>query len=99
MKTYTVNINSKLENVTLTVKNGRIFREAIIKGEYRNFSVSVNETDLKRIKKYAVKHADDKSSNKGAWYAHCNAFSMDLMVDFAGNVSINTYRAYGRDRK
>lgn len=96
MKTFTININPSLTNVVITVKNGRAFSEAAIQGIYSNFKVLVNDEDLKRIKKYAVKNANDKSSNRGHWYAHCNGFSMDLMVDYAGNVQINTYRSYGR---
>lgn len=99
MKTFTININSKLENIEITVKNGRKFSEAAIQGNYEIFFVKVSDSDLAKIKKYAVKHADDKSSNKGNWYAHCNGYSMDLFVNSKGDVTINTYRAYGRDSK
>jgi hypothetical protein len=97
MKNFIININSKLKNIKITVKNGKAFSEAAIKGEYKRFTVSVNEYDLKEIKKYAVKNANDKSSNKGKWYAHCNGYSMDLIVDYKGWVSINTYRDYGKE--
>lgn len=97
MKSFTININSQLTDVTITVKNGRAFADAAIKGAYKNFNVEVDEYDLDRIKKYAVKHANDKSSNRGNWYAHCNGYSMDLIVHYNGRVSINTYRDYGKE--
>lgn len=98
MKTFTININSKLTNIEITVKNGRKFSEAAIGGRFERFDVKVSPEDLLRIKKYAVKKADDKSSNRGHWYAHCNGHSMDLMVNYQGDISINTYRHYGKER-
>jgi hypothetical protein len=91
MKTFTIDINTELKNIEITVKNGRLFTDSMIQGAYKTFSVSVNEEDLNRIKKYAVKNANDKSSNRGIWYAHCNGYSMDLFVNYAGEVRINTY--------
>lgn len=97
MKTFNININSKLQDIEITVKNGRAFTDASIRGEYKNFKVLVNEDDLARIKKYAVKYANDRSSNRGNWYCHCNGYSMDLFVDYKGTVMINTYRDYGKE--
>lgn len=99
MKTFKININSKLQNVEITVKNGAQFTRSVIEGEYKVFNVTTNEKDLLRIKKYAVKYGNDNNSNKGNWYAHCNGYSMDLCVNYRGDISINTYRPYGKETK
>ena len=100
MKTFKINISSKLENVEITVKNGAHFSKALIQGEYSNFEFKTNELDAERIKKFAIKYADDKSSNMGCWYAHCNGFAMDLIVLNSGkNFQLNTYRPYGKSSK
>lgn len=100
MKSYTINIASGLENVGITVKNGRKFEQAAISGKYATFYIEVAEKDIDRVKQYAVKHGDDKSSNRGNWYAHCNGFAMDLCVTNRGKyISINTFRGYGKDKK
>jgi hypothetical protein len=99
MKTFKININSKLQNIKVTVDNGRKFTDACIRGEYINFNVQVDEQDLKRIKKWAVKNANDKSSNYSKWYAHCNGYSMGLFVNYQGDVRVNTYRGYGKETK
>ena len=97
MKTFIININSKLKDIEITVKNGAKFTRDIIKGKYSTFKVEVNEADLKRIKKYAVKYGNDNNSCRGSWYAHCNGYSMDLVVNYLGEVSINTYAEYRKD--
>ena len=94
MKTFNININSELKDIEITVNNGAAFTRSIIKGEYEVFNVKVSPTDLKRIKKYAVNNGNDNYSNKGKWYAHCNGYSMGLMVRYNGHVSINTYFGY-----
>lgn len=99
MKTFTINIHPKLENVTITVKNGRKFTDAVINGTYERFSIQVSEEDLKRIKQFCVKYGNDNKSNKGQWHAHCNGYAMDLTVFYTGHVSINTYRPYGKTSK
>ena len=99
MKTYTINIHPELRSVTFSVKNGRKFEESLIKGEWGKFEINVVPEDMGRVKKFAVKFGDDKSSNGGAWYAHCNGFAMDLLVTSGGQyVIINTYRPYGAIR-
>jgi hypothetical protein len=96
MKTLKINIHPKLEGVEITVKNGAAFSRAIIEGCFKNFSFTTNEEDLKRIKKFAVKYGNDNNSNRGHWYAHCNGYAMDLIVDYKNNLQINTYRPYGQ---
>jgi hypothetical protein len=99
MKSFTIDIHPKLQAVTFSVKNGRKFSDHLIKGEYGNFEIKIYENDLKRVKQFAVKNADDKNSNRGNWYAHCNGFAMDLIIDYKGYATINTYRPYGRYSK
>jgi hypothetical protein len=99
MKTFTININNELQNIEITVKNGAQFTRSIIAGDYKVFSFTTNEKDLKRIKKFAIKNGNDNNSNFGKWYAHCNQFSMDLFVDYSGGLRLNTYRPYGTTTK
>ena len=99
MKTLNIHINSQLQNIEVTVKNGAAFTRAIISGDYKNFEFTTNATDLDRIKKYAVKNGNDNNSNYGKWYAHCNGFSMDLFVNYSGELRLNTYRPYGSSTK
>lgn len=96
MKTFVIDINPKLENIEMTVKNGALFTRCVLKGKYKTFNVTTNSFDLKRIKQFAVKFGNDNNSNKGHWYAHCNGFAMDLMVNYKGDITINTYRPYGK---
>ena len=99
MKTYVIDIAPQLRNVTITVKNGKRFSDYLIKGHYGNFYVYVAQEDLSRVKKFAVKYGNDKGSNRGNWYAHCNGFAMDLCITNAGKyISITTARYYGRTR-
>lgn len=96
MKVFTIDIDPMLKDVKVAVKNGKAFTEALTRGEYRYFSIQVDTYDLSRIKKFAVKHGNDNSSNRGHWYAHCNGYSMGLTVTNKGNdISINTYRPHG----
>jgi len=100
MKTFKIDIHSKLKNIEITVKNGAAFSRDIIKGCYSTHNFTTNECDGKRIKQFAVKYGNDNSSNQGNWYAHCNGYAMGLLVIGRGNAfSINTYRHYGADSK
>lgn len=100
MKHYTIDIHPSLKNVGFLVKNGAAFERAIIEGDYKRFVIIPDACDVKRIKAFAVRFGDDKSSNRGNWYAHCNGFAMDLLVTNAGkNYEINTYRPYGKSVK
>jgi ribosomal protein L31 len=100
MKTYTINIHPELREVTFTVKNGKKFEAALMRGSFDHFEIKVDPKDIDRVKKFAVKFGDDKSSCRGSWYAHCNGYAMDLCVTSAGQyVYINTYRPYGATRR
>lgn len=108
MKTYTIDIHPHLQGVTFSVKNGRAFEKALIAGEYKEFDIQPDEESAIRIRQFAIKHADDKSSNHGCWYAHCNMYAMDLIAGRVINKTagyayyhyhINTYRPYGRTNK
>lgn len=52
--------------------------------------------DLERVKKFAVKYGNDNSYNRGKWYAHCDGYAMDLLINYKGYASINTYRTAGK---
>ena len=99
MKKFTININLELTDIEIIVKNGRKFTDAIIKGEYELFEITVSELDQNRIKKYAIKNGNDNNSNRGSWYAHCNGYSMDLFINYAGRISINTYAEFRKSNK
>jgi hypothetical protein len=96
MKKYTIDIHPKLKDVTFTVKNGAAFERALIAGHYGMVGIQIAPEDIIRVKKFAVKFADDKNSNRGNWYAHCNGYCMDLFVDYNGQANINTYAGYRR---
>lgn len=99
MKSFVIDIHPYLKDVEIVVKNGKLFSDCLMKGSYKEFSFTTNECDAKRIKQFAVKFGNDKSSNRGRWYAHCNGYAMDLMVLNKGSYfSINTYRPYGRSK-
>lgn len=96
MKSFTINITPKLENVTFSVNNGRAFSDALMSGIFKKFNIVISPKDLDRVKKFAVKYGNDKSSNRGHWYAHCNGYAMDLVVSYNGTAQINTYRPFGK---
>jgi len=99
MKTFNINIHPKLENVSVTVKNGSKFQKNLIEGNYKSFQFTTTDSDLKRIKKFAVENGNDNNSNRGDWYAHCNGFAMDLLVTNKGKfLFLNTYRPYGQTK-
>ena len=100
MKTFKIDIHPHLCDVEITVKNGRLFSDYLIAGKFGTFYVEVAPQDVSRVKKFAVKYGDDKSSCRGNWYAHCNGWAMDLCITCAGkHISINTARYYGRASK
>lgn len=99
MKTFKITINPKVGEIEIAVKNGRKFTDAIISGYYSVFNVNMNEADTIKMKKFAVKFADDKNSNGGSWYAHCNGYNMDMIINYRGEMSINTYGHYRRHYK
>lgn len=109
MKTITLNIHHRLEQVSIIVTNGKHFTDALIEGRYECFAFyPATAEDARRIKRFAITYADDKSSCYGSWYAHCNMFAMDLVVSHHKATSaslehdtytLNTYRAFGRSEK
>ena len=56
MKTITLNIHYKLEKVSIIVKNGRRFTQALIEGSYACFSFDTGTCKLEYVPLYkAVK--------------------------------------------
>lgn len=99
MKTYTIDIHPNLQDVTFSVANGAKFERSLIRGDWHYFYIDIAKEDLKRVKRFAVEYGNDKSSNGGNWFAHCNGFAMGLCVSCKGKyISINTYRPYGRTK-
>lgn len=98
MKSFKINICHELKNVEFTAKNGASLTRDLISGNYAVHHIVLADYEIRRVKKYAVKNGTDSSSNKGKWYAHCNGFSMGLLIDYQGSCSINTYRPYGRHK-
>lgn len=97
MKTLSVDIHPQLTDVTITVGNGRLFKEYLKNGEYKTFLIQVADKDMKRVKQFAVRNGNDKSSCRGNWYAHCNGYAMDLCVTQRGRyITINTWKEYKR---
>lgn len=100
MKTFMIDIHPELKNVEVIVKNGKMFEEYLKSGKYGYFDFTTNEKDANRIKKFVVRKGDDKSSNRGNWYAHCNCYCWDLAVLCAGRFfRINTCNLYRRNEK
>lgn len=100
MKRYCIDIHPYLKQIHFSVRNGKRFEDYLIKGEYHDFLIDIDDYDLYRVKNFAIKYGNVKSSNNGNWYAHCNGYAMDLCVTNSGKyISINTYRPYGRANK
>lgn len=99
MKSFRIDIHPELRDVEVIVKNGEQFSRHLIKGDNYPVEFQTNEFDLNRIKKFAVRYGNDKSSNRGYWYANCREYAMNLSVYGAGKyLSINTFRPYGAEK-
>ncbi len=97
MKTLSINIHPELKDVTVTVKNGKLFQECLNNGIGRTFIIDVADKDIKRVKQFAIRKGNDKSSCFGNWYAHCNGYAMDLCITNRGKyITINTWKGYNK---
>jgi hypothetical protein len=97
MKTITINYdyNKSIEvEVPRKKRHGNSLTECLISGQYSTFTVKVVK-GLDEFVKHVVKIANDKSSNGGRWYAHCNGYCLDAIVNYeskkTGKIQINTY--------
>lgn len=97
MKTVTINYAYN-KSITVEVprkkRHNNSLTESLISGKYDVFNVRVVK-GLEEFVQHVVKIANDKSSNKGRWYAHCNGYCLDAVVTFeskkTGMVQLNTY--------
>lgn len=62
-------------------------------GKYKTHRFEVVEIDA-GLKKRIIRVSNDRSSNRGHWYAHCNGYNMDLILHYDGKIEINTYHNY-----
>jgi hypothetical protein len=81
-------------------KNGVSFLESLAGGFYGYYDVRV-VNGLDEFIRYVIKHANDKSSNRGKWYVHCNGFCLGVFFNYtvrqSGFIRLNTYYNYRRD--
>ena len=62
-------------------------------GEYRHFEFEIVEMP-EWMKLMVVRASNDRSSNRGHWYAHSIGYNMDAVLRYNGKISVNTYHAY-----
>ena len=79
-------------------KKGEVpFMDTFVRGDYHFWRVRVVK-GLDDFVDHVIKNADDYKSNGGKWYAHCNGYCMDAIVDYnskeTGIVSLNSYFNY-----
>ena len=99
----TVNIKLNGVNYQLTVnfKRGEYGRylNSCEKGEYRNYVVSIDKKETHENELFyqtIIKVANDKSSCHGNWYAHCNGYAKDAILNYRNELTINTYAPYNK---
>jgi len=94
MKTFKISFCRELRDVEVSVSNYSSFIRCMLDGNSAVFNLKVSDDDLPRLKKFLVKYADDKSSNHGRWYAHCNTYLWDCIIYYNGNFQVNTAICY-----
>lgn len=62
-------------------------------GKYKRFQFEIVEIES-YIKKKILRISNDRNSNRGHWYAHCNGYNMDLILHYNGSIEVNTYHDY-----
>ena len=98
MKTFFIDIHPELTGVEVTVSDNKLFEQSMKDGRFHQFEFTTNELDAKRLRQFAVKNGNDNNSNNGDWYAHCNGYCMNLIVEDSGKkFSINTCKSYRRN--
>lgn len=102
MKTFQINLGQDINVVCGQIKRGQIarFNESLYSGDYHNFEFELLNGDTKKL----IEVANDRSSNKGNWYAHCNGYMFDCIVRKSGYdgklyIQINTWSGYRREKK
>lgn len=101
MKIFEINLGKDIHMTCGQIKRGQVkhFQEALLAGDYNNFEFELVDGDTSEY----IKVADDKSSNRGRWYAHCNGYMFDSVIRKSGDgkryIQINTWSGYRREVK
>ena len=78
-------------------RNQVSFKDAFVRGDYINWKVKVVK-GLDKFVSHVIKKSNDYNSNGGKWYAHCNGFCLDAIVDYDSKetavVKINSFYGY-----
>ena len=72
--------------------NYSAFIRSLEKGEYQTFRFEIAENIY--FKKMIIHSANDRSSNRGKWFAHCNGYNMNLVLYYNNIISVNTCAYY-----
>lgn len=92
MKKFSIYPIDETHEITV-MGNHSAYIDALNKGIYKFFTFEIVSMS-QHTRKYLLNNADDKSSNMGCWYTHCNGFNMDIVWHHTGVVTVNTYREY-----
>lgn len=69
------------------------YKRSLEKGEYKIFDFEIVEID-EWLKMTIVHASNDRSSNRGHWFAHCKGYNMDCILRYNGHINVNTYHNY-----
>lgn len=90
MKTF--NIYPLGKDYPILVKgNYSAYMRSLEKGEFKTFYFETVENPYKKL---IIRASNDRSSNEGQWFAHCNGYNMNIVLNKSGLISINTYADY-----
>lgn len=101
MKTFEINLGNDIVMVCGQTKRGQVkrFNEALLAGDYKNFEFELVDGDTSKY----IKVANDRSSNRGHWYAHCNGYMFDSVIrksaDGKRYIQINAWSGFRKERK
>lgn len=101
MKTIEINLGKDIMMVCGQIKRGQIkhFNECLLAGDYKNFEFELVDGATSKF----IQIANDKSSNRGRWYAHCNGYMFDSVIrkssDGKRYIQINTWSGFRKESK
>lgn len=96
-KQIKLNIGNGIIVTIEQIKRGGLkrFQESLLLGKYEIHTFRLLDmNDKKRF----LELSNDKNSNRGMWYAHCNGYMFDAVITFRNEISINTYSTYRREK-